>query len=249
MIGKSIITCVSSFIFLAVTGFVANAQDMNSPPNSLVVSDTGDVGVGLEAPASAFHVQRSSDVQLRVESIGTLAERVMFFLKNQGKARFLISNGGSLWTFDNAGSTFDISKVGTGIAEMTLDGNGNMTIQGTLTENSSRLSKQGIVPVDVDDVLTKVLALPINRWEYKNDERIHHIGPMAEDFHAAFSVGRDEKGISTMDTSGVALAAIQGLHRKVLEKEGRIAELETQLAQLREMLYQLASENTVAIQR
>ena len=33
---------------------------------------------------------------------------------------------------------------------------------------------------------------------------------MAQDFHAAFGVGADDKRISTVDTDGVALAALQG---------------------------------------
>ncbi|HEY0781838.1 MAG TPA: hypothetical protein VGE98_05225, partial [Thermoanaerobaculia bacterium] len=52
-----------------------------------------------------------------------------------------------------------------------------------------------------------------------------HLGPMAEDFFAAFSLGRDEKGISLIDTGGVALAAIQGLYRKLEEKEAEVQAL------------------------
>ena len=45
-----------------------------------------------------------------------------------------------------------------------------------------------------------------------------HIGPMAQDFHAAFGLGQNPSAIATVDADGVALAAIQGLNRK-LEKE------------------------------
>ena len=38
---------------------------------------------------------------------------------------------------------------------------------------------------------------------------IRHIGPMAQDFHAVFGVGADEKAIATLDESGVVLAAIR----------------------------------------
>jgi regulator of replication initiation timing len=38
---------------------------------------------------------------------------------------------------------------------------------------------------------------------------------MAQDFYAAFNVGPDDKHITTVDESGVALAAIQGLNQKV----------------------------------
>ncbi len=41
------------------------------------------------------------------------------------------------------------------------------------------------------------------------------MGPVAEDFAATFGLGNDDKHITTVDESGVAFAAIQGLNRKV----------------------------------
>jgi hypothetical protein len=38
---------------------------------------------------------------------------------------------------------------------------------------------------------------------------------MAQDFHAAFNVGNDDKRISSIDPSGVALIAIQALNDKI----------------------------------
>ena len=62
---------------------------------------------------------------------------------------------------------------------------------------------------------------------------------MAQDFHAAFSVGEDNRHINSMDADGVALAAIQGLYEMVMQQrialraqEKRIAALEDRLAQL-----------------
>lgn len=53
-----------------------------------------------------------------------------------------------------------------------------------------------------------------------------HIGPMAQDFSKAFSLGADDKTILAMDSSGVALAAIQGLHKMVKDKDAKISALE-----------------------
>jgi len=33
-----------------------------------------------------------------------------------------------------------------------------------------------------------------------------HLGPVAQDFHAAFGLGADDKHIATVDADGVALA-------------------------------------------
>ncbi len=80
---------------------------------------------------------------------------------------------------------------------------------------SDRNKKAGFEPVDVEAVLAKVALLPLTTWHYTNDAAATpHLGPMAQDFHAAFGLGRDDKTIGTVDADGVAFAAIQGLHRK-----------------------------------
>ena len=61
---------------------------------------------------------------------------------------------------------------------------------------------------------------------------------MAQDFHAAFGLnGTDDKHIATLDEEGVALAAIQGLNRKLEDtleqKETEIGELKQVVAELR----------------
>jgi uncharacterized coiled-coil protein SlyX len=61
---------------------------------------------------------------------------------------------------------------------------------------------------------------------------VPNIGPMAQDFKAAFYPGRDDKGISTLEFDGVELAAIQGLNQKLGEKDAQIAALEHRLAAL-----------------
>lgn len=37
----------------------------------------------------------------------------------------------------------------------------------------------------------------------------NHVGSMAQDFYAAFKLGNDEKGISTIDADGIVLAAVK----------------------------------------
>jgi hypothetical protein len=47
------------------------------------------------------------------------------------------------------------------------------------------------------------------------------MGPVAEEFAAAFGLGNDETHITTVDESGIAFAAIQGLNKKV-ERENEV---------------------------
>ena len=86
-------------------------------------------------------------------------------------------------------------------------------------------------------MLEKVAALPLSWWRYKG-YAVRHVGPMAQDFHAAFDLGRDEKGLDGADLDGVALAAIQGLYRENQDLKARVAELERKVDLLMERLPQ-----------
>jgi hypothetical protein len=102
---------------------------------------------------------------------------------------------------------------------------------------SDRALKGNFAPVDGVQVLEKLAALPIGTWNYTSqDASVRHIGPTAQDFRAAFAVGEDERHISTVDADGVALAAIQGLHRLVQSKDEQIQQQQQQLAALQRRL-------------
>jgi len=78
-----------------------------------------------------------------------------------------------------------------------------------------RNAKTDVIPVDSRQIVTKLAQIPLATWRYKSQaEGIRHMGPMAQDFYAAFGLGEDEKYISTIDADGVALAAIQGLYQE-----------------------------------
>jgi hypothetical protein len=101
---------------------------------------------------------------------------------------------------------------------------------------SDRNLKEKFTPVNNQEILERVASLPISRWNFKADEQIRHIGPMAQDFYAAFNVGTDDKHIATVDEDGVALAAIQGLNEKLKAKDAQIEALEKRLANLEQLV-------------
>ena len=100
------------------------------------------------------------------------------------------------------------------------------------TDESDRNAKEAFESVDPPAVLAAVAALPIERWSYKG-ETVRHLGPMAQDFAAAFGLGADDRHIFTLDAAGVALAAIQGLHGLVRAQQARLEALERELTALR----------------
>ena len=109
------------------------------------------------------------------------------------------------------------------------------------TSLSDRNAKTGITAVDPQEVLHKLAELPVTAWHYKHEPGRDYLGPMAQDFHAAFGLGFDDKHISTLDTDGVALAALQALIIELQQRQvrsaaqaQRLAELEAELQALRE---------------
>jgi hypothetical protein len=110
---------------------------------------------------------------------------------------------------------------------------------------SDKNAKKNFQPINAEAVLEKLAAIPVEQWNYKweSDTNAPHLGPMAQDFKAAFYPGRDDKTISTLEFDGVELAAIQGLNQKLerqikaqnaqlKDKEAEIQELKQRLERL-----------------
>jgi hypothetical protein len=91
-----------------------------------------------------------------------------------------------------------------------------------------------------EDVLTRLRSLPITTWTYKvEDASVRHLGPTAQDFHAAFGLGSDNTTIAGVDEAGVALAAAQALDARTLAQQQRIEALEAENAALRARMERL----------
>jgi hypothetical protein len=134
-------------------------------------------------------------------------------------------NSGGLTKYSNGTHTFNIYA------------SNGVWVNGGLHVASDRNKKENFEPVDSREVLEKVAALPMSTWSYKTEDGgYRHMGPMGQDFRAAFGLGRDEKHITTVDADGVALAAIQGLNQLVQEKDEKISAQQQQIDELREKL-------------
>ena len=119
------------------------------------------------------------------------------------------------------------------------------------TNISDRNKKENFAEVNTRDVLEKVAGMPITTWNFKqSDPDVRRMGPMAQDFHAAFGLnGKDDKTISLVDGQGVALAAIQGLNTKLGDElKQRDLVIEAQKAKLAEMESRVARLEDIATQ-
>jgi hypothetical protein len=110
-----------------------------------------------------------------------------------------------------------------------VNGGGNAWSSASDRELKARFADLNYVEV----VERLVQEVPITTWKYKSEDvGIRHIGPVAQDFYAAFGVGDDDSHISTVDADGVALAAIHGLYELVQQKDAQIADLEARVTAL-----------------
>ena len=242
----------------------------DTPSRSFAVRGSG-VGVGTNQPDSALHVYADhttdsafSLAKVTVENFNAIADiRTMFELINNGPSRFQFSNigTGQTWAFQtNQSDGFLINRLGSGGNEMSirktglvtmgpggklnfvLDPSGNLTIDGTVTQNSDRHSKEAFQPVDCQEILQGVIRLPITIWRYKDDPQgVRHIGPVSQDFRKEFHMGKDNKSIAAVDADGVALAAIQALNQRIDKLAASVAKKDQALANAEQRIAELES--------
>ncbi|MEM1205385.1 MAG: tail fiber domain-containing protein, partial [Acidobacteriota bacterium] len=227
-----------------------------APTSAIFIDVDGDVGMGTASPDNSLHVTGTAgDTMVLIEEdSGSSATRELLELRNNGIPRLILDNSGTddgdgnstngsgtddgRWFFGlNANDNFVISLFASPTNEVRVDKDGDMIVRGDVTANgvlltSDRNLKTDISNLDGRDVLAAVSQLPISSWRFKADDAVRHIGPMAQDFHALFGLGPDDRHISPLDASGVALAAVQGLNQEVQEKDDRIGELEAKNAEL-----------------
>ncbi|WP_329420445.1 tail fiber domain-containing protein [Streptomyces sp. NBC_01268] len=88
---------------------------------------------------------------------------------------------------------------------------------------------RGSDPVNGYQVLEQVVRLPVSTWRYHWDPpHVRHLGPMAQDWWKAFGVGENDRTICCTDANGVAVVAIQALHRELAELRDEVAALRAQ---------------------
>ncbi len=140
-----------------------------------------------------------------------------------GTARVFIKTPGGTTFYSNEGQTAGVSLAANGTAWAVV---------------SDRNVKKDFAAINSVQILEKLAAMPITQWHYKweTSDVTPHIGPMAQDFKAAFYPGTDDKSITTQEADGVALAAIQGLNEKVESQRAELNRKESEIADLKQRM-------------
>ena len=225
---------------------------------TLALRDVG-VGVGTYTADSALHVYADGspfeNAKVTVENnLVSTGLREMFALVNNGGSRFTMenTNNNTKWAFaSDALGRFTFSLDGTGGPEVAvtpngrvimgpgsdtnfdLRPNGNLILAGTLTQSSDRNLKTAFEDVDTESVLDKIAKMPITTWQFKKDEpKIRHMGPTAQDFYQSFELGLNERTIAPVDGIGVSLSGIKALNQKV----DQLAKKQVEINQLQQKL-------------
>jgi len=220
-------------------------SDVNTTGNNqFLIRASGGVGIGTSSPATQLHVASGNQTVAMFDGTSTGGTWLGLGNSSTGGQRWSIISSGS-GNGEGPGRLIFFTSQGNA-RKMMLDGSGNLNITGTLSQNSDRNLKTGFEPVNSQEVLEQVTRLPVMKWAYTNEASVKHLGPMAQDFYAAFKIGADDEHIATVDEGGVALAALQGLNQKLDTqlkiKDAEIERLDRSVAQLQELVHQLASE-------
>ncbi|MBM3314281.1 hypothetical protein FJY71_00355 [candidate division WOR-3 bacterium] len=133
-----------------------------------------------------------------------------------GSSQFRVRARGGTWFFSDAGMT----------AGVYLAPGSNSWASACDSAN-----KTDFRPIDRQSLLERVAALRVRDYRMRDQhDGTRHIGPVAQDFHAAFGYGETNTGINTADADGVLLVAVQALCEQNREMRAEIVALKAELA-------------------
>ncbi len=185
------------------------------------------VGFGSTVPGGVLN-QASGDYGLAAGFFATASTGSFVWSDHSRELEFASTADNSFRVRSAGGAQFVTATDTNGVATagVTLATGG-----GSWASLSDRNAKTGIEQIDPRSVVERLARVPVQTWSYKTQPpTVRHIGPMAQDFHAAFGVGDDDRHINDLDASGVALAAVQGLHAMVEEKQVTIDAQQAELS-------------------
>jgi hypothetical protein len=227
----------------------------SSGNHQFLVRASSGVGINVTNPLDSLHVQSDSSLRVRTTATGT---GYSGFLSENSLGEWFagVANGTNHWyVYENApvaGARL-VVKSGGNVGIGTLAPTNKLHVIGGVSATvfvttSDRNAKENFAPVSPREVLDKLAALPITTWSFKTMSDGRHIGPMAQDFYAAFGLGGSDTTITSIDSDGVALAAIQGLNQKLEEtraasktKDAEIESLKQSVAELKRQVESLAA--------
>jgi trimeric autotransporter adhesin len=182
----------------------------------------GSIAIGYRSTANANYsvaighrASTSGRTGAFVISDASTTDSTQATANNQFMSRF----AGGYRLFTNSSRTIGVSLAASGNSWASI---------------SDRNRKENIVWLDGEDVLRRLRSVPVAPGTTSALETgARNIGPMAQDWHAAFPLNSDSLTINQADFDGVNLAAIQALERRTTDRRSSAAAQSDILLQLR----------------
>lgn len=210
----------------------------------------GNIGVGTASPIEKLHVSGSDNgseaTVALVENVGNGWANV--HLKSNTKQYHLGVGGtgtgnsidvtsGHFVIWDNTAQQFrlninSIGNVGIGTTApshpLHMGSGAHVTSGGVWTNASSRVYKENIEPLTLDEAVTTFTSLRPVKFNYKVDKSEGYVGFIAEDVPGLVAT-KDRKGLSPMDLTAVLTKVVQEQQQMILELSERLKQVESKL--------------------
>jgi hypothetical protein len=206
---------------------VAIGVNTMSTGSSAVAIGDGSVASGMSSVAIGSGVTS--------RGVGSVVMGTNAIASSTASGSFVFGDGTSSWA-----APFTVTAPNSFIAQASggvqfLSGPGGCTLAaggGQWSCSSSRLLKTGFADVDGEEVLSKLRVMPVQSWSYTTEGAARHIGPMAQDFHAAFGLGSNDTTIGVLDAAGVSMAGVKALEARTTQLQSENTALRSAIAEL-----------------
>ena len=217
-------------------GLRAVAAQMSSVAlgEDVTASGAASVALGYHAHTNA---RQGSFVFSDRSSVDTLRAGVNHSANWRVSGGFRVFTSSNLSTGVTIQSGASVSNWGQSNAVISTSTGALLSTGGVWTNASDSTRKRAFAPVDGEDVLRRLAALPLYTWQYNAESAdVRHMGPTAQGFRKAFGLGQSEKAIATVDADGIALAGVQALEKRTAEQAVEIESLKRQVRDLQQAM-------------
>ncbi len=214
---------------------IGNGTSPSTRSDAFVLMKSGDVGIGVSAPEARLHVRYNSATgtgHLLVEESNNASDGSRISFKNTGRPSNFWDLYG-LTASTSSGAYFNMFYQGVGDI-LSLRGNGNATLMGTLTQNSDERLKENITRIS--NPFHSLETLNGYHYNWKDDSRDSGIqtGLLAQEVEKVFPelVSENEAGMKGVNYIGMIphlLEAVKVLKAENDELKKAHAELKQQI--------------------
>jgi Chaperone of endosialidase len=182
---------------------VANLDVRGANAHVLVGSDTTDfIGSGQTGFGASNGTEKLFfAVQTGLAFLGSVSNTKLGFITNNATRMTIEGNNVGIGTT----SPTALLHLASGASFSTINAGATQ-----FTASSSRTFKDNIKPVDTDGILSKIEAVPVVTYDFKDNGPKDRMGLIAEDFHKVFDRG-DEKMIDGHEVQMALWLAVQEL--------------------------------------